>query len=116
MWTAFFIAIMTAAVSLLASSGMPLIQGAGVTAWLDAVVFAGLGFGIRSMSRVAAVGALVLYLVERIVMAASNGLNPIMLVVVVTCFAQGVRGTFAFHKYQEQTSAAPYNNSGLAPN
>ena len=103
MWAAFFVAIVTGAASFLAGSGVPLVKGVGPTAWLDAVVFAALGTGIGKMSRIAAIGALLLYIVERIAMAPAVGLSPVMMIAMVSCFAQGVRGTWAFHKFRQRS-------------
>jgi len=114
MWAAFFVAIVTAAVSFLAGAGVSLIKGIGPTAWLDAAIFAALGFGIRNMSRAAAVGALVLYVAERVVMAQTSGLNPAMAIGVVLGFVQGIRGTFAFQKYRQQVGYSATSGS-LAP-
>jgi hypothetical protein len=107
MWGAFFVAIVTGALAFLADSGVPLIKGVGSNAWLDAVIFVALGVGIARMSRAAAVGALVLYVAERIAMAPVAGLNPVMMIVMVSCFAQGVRGTWAFHKFRQQSPYPP---------
>ena len=107
MWGAFFVTIVTGAVSFLSGSGMPVVKGVGPTAWLDAVIFAALGFGIGKMSRAAAVGALLLYIGERIAMAPTGGVSPVMTIAMVSCFVQGVRGTWAFHKFRQQSPNAP---------
>ena len=114
MWAAFFVAIVTAVVSFLAGAGVSLVKGIGPTAWLDAVIFAVLGFGIRNMSRLAAVGALGLYVVERVAMAQTSGVNPAMAIGVVLGFVQGIRGTFAFQKYRQQVGYSATSGS-LAP-
>jgi len=106
-WAAFFVAFVTGAVSFLASAGVILFKGVGPAAWLDAIVFAALGVGIWKMSRIAAVVALVLYIVERIAMAPVAGLNPVMMIAMATCFAQGVRGTLAFHRFRQQSQYPP---------
>jgi hypothetical protein len=113
MWGAFLVAIVTAAVAVLAGSGVTLVNGIGPLAWIDAAVFAFLGMGIKSMNRAAAVAALVLYVVEQVALFHSTGFNPVMIGMVLS-FAQGVRGTFAFHKYREQSSYRTYA-SGMAP-
>jgi hypothetical protein len=106
MWGAFFVAIVTGAASFLSGSGIPVVNGVGATAWLDAVIFAALGFGIGRMSRVAAAGALLLYIAERIAMARVAGLNPVIMIAMVSCFVQGVRGTWAFQKFRQQSPNA----------
>jgi hypothetical protein len=107
MWGAFFVAIVTGAASFLSGSGMPILKGVGPTAWLDAAIFAALGFGIGKMSRAAAVAALLLYVGERIAMAPAAGLNPVMMIAMASCFVQGVRGTWAFHRFRQQSPTAP---------
>jgi hypothetical protein len=107
MWAAFFVAIVTGAAAFLAGSGIPLIKGVGQTAWVDAVVFAALGIGIARMSRLAAAGALLLYIAERIWMAPSVGLTPVITIAMISAFVQGVRGTWAFHKFRQQSPYPP---------
>ncbi len=114
MWAAFFVAIVTGAVAFLAGMGITLVKGIGPLAWLDAAIFTALGFGIRNMSRAAAVGALVLFVAERIVMAQSAGVNPAMAIGVVLAFVQGIRGTFAFQKHRQAVGYTASDGS-LAP-
>jgi len=102
MWGAFFVAFITASVALLSGAGVSLFKGVGPAAWLDAVVFAALGVGIGKMSRTAAIGALVLYVLERFAMAPVGGLNPVMMIAMVICFSHGVRGTWAFHRFRQE--------------
>jgi hypothetical protein len=106
MWAAFFVAIVTGAAALLAGSGVAALKSVGPTAWLDAVIFAALGIGIGKMSRAAAVGALLLYIVERIAMAPAVGISPVITIAMASCFAQGVRGTWAFHRFRQQSPDA----------
>ncbi|MGA2602522.1 MAG: hypothetical protein ABSH09_36630 [Bryobacteraceae bacterium] len=107
MWAAFFVAIVTGAAAFLAGSGIQMINGVGPTAWVDAVVFAALGIGIARMSRLAAAGALLLYIAERIWMAPAVGLSPVMTIAMISAFVQGVRGAWAFHKYRQQSPYPP---------
>lgn len=104
MWASFGCAGATALVSFLSGSGMPLIEGVGPNAWVDAALFAILGMGIGRMSRAAAVGGLVLYIVERVAMSRTAGFvvgfSPLMFVAICACFIHGVRGTFAFRRYR----------------
>lgn len=113
MWGAFLVAIITAGVAVLAGLGFQLVNGVGSLAWIDAAVFAFLGLGIKNMNRAAAVGALVLYLIEQVALSQHIGFNPAMIAMVV-CFVQGARGTFAFHRYQEESSSRTFV-SGMAP-
>jgi len=105
-WGAFVVAIITAAASFLSDAGVPVFKGMGPMAWLDAAIFAALGVGIGKMSRAAAIGALLLYIVERIAIAPVAGLSPITMIALVSCFAQGVRGTWAFHKFRQPALTA----------
>jgi hypothetical protein len=101
MWGAFVVAIVTGAASFLSGAGVPPFKGIGSTAWLDALIFAALGVGIGKMSRAAAIGALALYIVERIAMTPVAVLSPVTMAAIVACFVQGVRGTWAFHKFRQ---------------
>lgn len=104
MGAAFFCAGSTVLFVLLAHQGMSLVQGIDETALVDAAVFAALGIGILRMSRVAAVAALALYIVERIVMwtrvSSAGGLSIPMMAVIVLCFVSSIRGTFAYQRYK----------------
>jgi hypothetical protein len=104
MGAAFFCAGSTVLFVFLARQGMSLIQGIDQTALLDAAVFAALGILILRMSRVAAVAALVLYIVERIalwVKLSSIGAASIpMMIVIMLCFVSSIRGTFAYQRYK----------------
>jgi hypothetical protein len=104
MGAAFFVAGATAVASFLAGSGITLFKGIGPAAWLDAAIFGVLGIGIGRMSRLASVGALALYVVERIAMGPVAGMNAVMMAAMISAFAQGIRGTFAYHRYQQQSA------------
>jgi hypothetical protein len=105
MGAAFFCAGSTLLFVFLARQGMALIQGIDESALVDAGVFAVLGFLILRMSRVAAVAALVLYIIERIVLwtrvSSIGGASIPMMLVIVLCFVSSVRGTFAYQRYRE---------------
>ena len=112
MWAAFLIAGATALVAYLAASGVSLVPGMTSAAWVDAAIFAALGVGFMRMSRVAAVGALILYVVERVWAMKYTGFSPIA-IPMIACFAQSVRGTFAYHKYRRQAPYAAAYGHGL---
>ena len=100
MWGAFFCSGATMLAVFLTHSG--LLPFAGITdlALLDAGVFAVLGMGIRNMSRTAAVLALGLYIIERIGMVgkySATGTPILVIIGVMFCFVNAVRGTFAYH-------------------
>jgi hypothetical protein len=104
MGAAFFCAGSTVLFVFLARQGMALVQGVDESALVDAAVFAALGILILRMSRVAAVAALVLYIVERIVMwvkmSGVGGASIPMMIVIVLCFVSSIRGTFAYQRYK----------------
>jgi hypothetical protein len=105
MGAAFFCAGTTLAFVFLARQGVAMVQGLNETALVDAAVFAILGFAILRMSRVAATAALVLYIIERFAMWRSvtgmGGASIPMMAVILLCFISGVRGTFAYHRYND---------------
>ena len=74
---------------------------------VDALIFAFLGLMIRrKISRVAAVGTLVLYIGDSIYGAIQEGGIRVMAVlwtvIFLWAFISGVRGTFAYHPHQER--------------
>jgi hypothetical protein len=95
---AWIVAVVTSGFALYAALKAPVLN---VTAWsfLDAALFAALGFGIWRLSRLAAIGALVLYLVEQGFLWASVGpKNPVMALLFIMFFVGGIRGTFSYHR------------------
>jgi hypothetical protein len=107
MGAAFFCAGTTVLFVFLAHQGMSLAQGIDQTALIDAAVFAALGILIFRMSRVAAVAALVLYIVERIAfwikLSSMSAASVPMMLVIVLCFVSSIRGTFAYQRYKESS-------------
>lgn len=104
MWAAFFCAGATAVLVLLAKQGVAIpVDGLGTGALLDAALMAVIGFGIRGMSRTAALAGLLLYLAEQTYnlgkMQSPLGLPIPMIIVIVTCFLNAIRGTFAYPRY-----------------
>ncbi len=101
---AFFCAGSTLLFVLLARVGMSLVQGLNERALVDAAVFVFFGFGILRMSRIAAVGAMALYIFERIDMlnrlTVAAGPSIPMMIVLLLCFINGIRGTFAYQRYR----------------
>jgi hypothetical protein len=68
-------------------------------ALIDAVIFAGFGWGIFRQSRTAAIGALLLFVVEKGSLWMDNGIPPNALsLVVVFALINAIRGTIAFHR------------------
>ena len=105
LWAAFFCAGATAVLVILAKEGVSIpFAGFGSGALLDGAIMAFIGIGILNMSRVAAIGGLVLYIAEQIYTLSNIhsvlGLPIPIVVVIVVCFLNGIRGTFAFQKYR----------------
>ena len=76
-----------------------------VDAWsfVDAALFAGLGFFIRRMSRVAAVLAMALFIFERVDAFYSRGVTSavgLVALMLLIGFVSGVRGAFSYHSYR----------------
>jgi hypothetical protein len=111
MGAALFCSGTTLAFVYLAHQGVAMVQGLNETALVDAAVFAVLGFAILRMSRVAAAAALVLYIIERFAMWRSvtgvGGASIPMMAVILLCFISGVRGTLAYHRYNDPRYSDP---------
>ncbi|HME08083.1 MAG TPA: hypothetical protein VKG25_13590 [Bryobacteraceae bacterium] len=94
MWAAFCSSGITALTAFLAHNGVIVGDGPQM-AVLRAILFGMLAIGIHRLSRSAAVLALLLFLIER-----TQNSGPIALtIILLVCFANGVRGTMAFHRY-----------------
>jgi hypothetical protein len=84
---------------------MVLLKQAPMSAYLDAGIFLILGLMILRMSRVAAVTALVFFVLERFYASFAHGLSAAIgavAIVVLLAFLNGVRGTFAYHRMRTQ--------------
>ncbi len=95
---AWIVAVVTSGFALYAALKEPVLN---VTVWsfLDAALFAVLGIGIWRLSRLAAIGALALYLVEQAFLWASVGpKNPVMALLFIMFFVGGIRGTISYHR------------------
>ncbi len=100
-WAAGCVAVLTGLIAL-ASILLPE-KLAGLTLWsmLDAVVFGGIAIGIYRRSRICAVAALVLFILEKILQLAESGLGILGIGIAgffIVLFLIGIKGTFAFHK------------------
>ncbi len=101
-WACSFIAIVT--------GGMAFFQAMGFdsAAFVDAFLFAIIGFGIFKLSRTAAVAGLVLYLIERIYMWATFGSKNIAMAILLSLmFVNSIRGTFSSHKIKRESNTRP---------
>ncbi len=90
---AFLVGAGTAAVAVLSLFGINVL---GISAWalVDAAIFAALGAGIWRGSRICAVVAPALYVIEVAQMATRGGRLGIVTIVIVLYFIGGVRGTY----------------------
>jgi hypothetical protein len=81
----------------------------GALAYVDAGIFAALAWGIWRMSRAAAVAALVLFLLEQILAALRTGAvgGVIIATALMLFLIAGVRGVFAFRRYQSEATDVP---------
>lgn len=105
---AFFCAAATGLMAFVAYAGLPLAPGTAGKALIDAAIFAALGLGIAKMSRMAAVIALALYVLERIYGCIRVGLPGVLatvvMLVLILCFINGVRGTAAHERFDEPST------------
>ena len=69
-------------------------------AYVDAVLFGAIAFGIYKESRAAAVVGLLLYVLEKVYQVVLTGQfqGAILTILFVLFFISGVRGTFALHR------------------
>ena len=99
-WAAVFVATVTAIFAFVAIFLHTPVLGIDGSALFDAVLFAGVAFGIDRKSRVAALVGLGLYVVERFYMLATSGgsigVGGVMAIILTLYFVHGVRGTFAY--------------------
>jgi uncharacterized membrane protein YfhO len=104
---AFIVAGLTAIVAAISLGGSTIIAGINGWAFLDAGIFALLGLFVWRCSRVAAVITLAMFILERVMMMAQNGIAgfPVALILLYY-FIVGVRGAFAYHRMQSETAKA----------
>jgi hypothetical protein len=113
---AFFCAAMTAFFAALAVGGVEGSQILNIDAWalIDAALFFIIGICIWEMSRVFAVSGLLLYLLERVFMWAENpelaSKGILISIFMVFAFVNGIRGTFAFHRFRARADFAQTSN------
>ncbi len=69
-----------------------------VMVMLEGIIFIGLGFAIGKMSRIAAVFASVLFLLDKIAMPPANFMGIIFTLAFFWLYVLGIRGTFAWHR------------------
>jgi len=108
---AFCVAVALAAITTIFATVEVLVdttEGVSAEAFVSAIIFASVAFGIYRKSRMAAVSGLVLYLVSRGYAWAKVGPSLGVIPVLITlAFLHGVRGTFAYHKLPPRPAELP---------
>lgn len=98
--------VMTLALTLFVMAGNAAL-GFSVWSLLDVVMIFGLAFGIYKKSRICAVVMLLYFVVSKVVLMmespAASGL--LVSLVFLYYYAQGVAGTFAFHRFKARQAA-----------
>lgn len=103
---AVYCSIVTAIFAVLGGFGFH-VMGFDLWCLTDAGLMAGLAFGIRRMSRVAAVIALLYYVACRIDLWVEYRFqSPIIAALFILMFLSAVRGTFAHHRFEAETRRA----------
>jgi len=110
-WAAIFVVVVTLVFATLAAFGTS-VAGISPAAFLDAAIFGIIAIGIWRMSRVAAVAGLVLFVLERLLMFPENHSTGSLIVgiAIAIAFANGVRATFAYHRFQ-----SAHSSTGIPP-
>jgi hypothetical protein len=114
-WAAIFVVGVTTLFATLAVFGTSF-AGTTPAAYIDAAVMGVIAIGLWRMSRTAAVAALVLFIVERI-LGAEDGIKPgsvFLMIVLLIAFANGVRATFAYHRMRPVEPAMP-SDAAIGP-
>ncbi len=75
-------------------------------ALIEAVPFIAIGFGIRKMSRIAAVAGLVFYIIDQVIVAMQGRIGDgLYAVIFIGMFLRGIRGTFAYREFRANEKA-----------
>ena len=116
-WAAVFVAGLTAIFATLTLILKKDIVGVNPLAYIDAILFAVIAWRIRRRSRAFAVAGLCLFIVEKIVQFSTQprivGSASFMAAIITLLFINGVRGTFAFHRFSANApqSAPPVDSA-----
>ncbi len=104
-WAAIVVATVTALVATIALFSQKEIMSIDPWAYLDAALFALIAWRIKNYSKIFAIVGVVLFVIERAVMAASNGATGWPLaIVLMLMFINGARGVFGYHRFSAATS------------
>ena len=105
MAAAIMCAAITGLMALASMLGVKVFPGFSAFALVDAVIFAGFGWGLYRHSRLCAVLVLLFYLLEQANNIANfQTYNAVMALMFISFFIQGVRGTFKYHKFKAAPS------------
>jgi hypothetical protein len=76
-------------------------------ALIEAAIFSALAWGIWRGSRVAALAALILYVLDYVIVAVNTSWTAgiIMHAAISICLLSGVRGTFGSHRYRDSAAS-----------
>ena len=104
MWAALFCAAVTAIFATISIFTSGSVAGIRPSAYVDALLFAGIAWGIRARSRVFAIAGLSLFVIEKAFQIATQPdsirFGIFLAVILLLCFISGVRGNFAYHRYK----------------
>lgn len=111
-WAAVIVAVFTTlAVTFVAVTGV----NSALNAWsyIDAAVFGVIAWRIKRHSRFFAVLGLLLFVVEVIMLISQGQLYSIGVLItfaLLMSFINGIRGTFAFHRFSNATANSPISS------
>ncbi len=101
---AYFVAILTGIIALIAMTTGESIGGIDAYAIVDVLLMALAGLGMQFYSRIAAVGALVLFVLGKAVMLSEGNMSAggwVMGIIIIFAFINGIRGTFAYQNFRQ---------------
>ena len=100
-WVAMIVAGMNALIATISVIQHTTIIGVDGSAYVDAALFAVIGWGIRRRARVSAVAGLLLFILEKVfqfITQPGSFMGWGVAVFLLLGFVGGVRGTFAYHR------------------
>lgn len=107
-WAAICVAVVTAVFATIALVTQKEVASIDPWAYLDAVFFAIIAWRIKKYSRVFAVIGILLFIIEKAILAQTQGAAGLPLAVIfLLMFINGARGVFAYHKYSKTPEEAP---------
>lgn len=105
-WAAMISTVVTLLFVLLSVSGTATIGGIDAYALFDVTLMFIFAIGIWFYSRLASILALSLYWLDQLVlMTAETSPNPVMVIFFSLMYMNGIRGTFAYHRFKAKEQA-----------